>query len=219
MKTYSKLVEDIELVSGIGKQTGREIERAHNDAADPGPFGPRNQLENHGKIHKDYSLHGSGRDFFIRHDKSKKIVGHIAGERPQGGHSRSVAIGIVRIHPEHTQKKIGHSLAVAAYKHLHKKGFDIHSGDQQSPGGASIWQRLMKDPSTRRHVHAIRPDERGGMPKNLGQASKLHTGDIWVSGIGYVRNKAGTKGIRMHKYMTPKSDAAYRTTLVLKGKK
>lgn len=216
MKTYRNIVEDIELVAGVARHQGSNIEDAHHDARH---FGP-NSFRDMGKIHKDYSMHKHGHDFFIRHDKTKKIVGHISTESENERGGKKISVGMVGIHPQHSEKKIGHSLAFAAYRHLHRKGYDVHSGHEQSPGGASIWRRLMKHPTTRAHVEAIRHSESGkGKPKNLGRASRLHTGDIWVSGSGYMRKKAGSKGIRMHPYQSKQSDDAYLTRLVLRGKK
>lgn len=213
MKTYRQLLEDIELVSGIGRPTRDDMRAIRSEHE----FGHKKNL---GKIHRDYSLHKVGGDFFIHHDKSKKVVGHIANETPHK--SKSLKVGLTAIHPDHTKKKIGHSLAVAAYKHLHgKHGYEIHSGGEQSVGGASIWRHLMKDPSTKQHVHAVHHPW-GGKRTELGQASKLHTGDIWTSGSREVRSKASSKGINMHPYKDYNDDPlrrkAYDTTLVLKRK-
>ena len=210
MKTYRQLLEDIELRSGIGRAT-RDDMRATQDEFDS------TRKKNLGKIHKDYSLHkGEYGDFFIHHDKSKKVVGHISNETPHK--SKSLKVGLTSIDPKHTKKKIGHSLAVAAYKHLHgKHGYEIQSGNEQSVGGASIWRHLMKDPSTKNHVHAVHHPW-DGKRTELGQASKLHTGDIWTSGSGEVRRKAASKGITMHPFKGYDNDPVYHRTLVLKRK-
>lgn len=213
MKTYLQLLEDIELLSGhprTSKSHMRDIQRDFEDDAEY-----RKPL---GKIHKDYSLHRSGRNFHITHDPSGKVVGHIDTE--PGNSNKTVHIAQLNIDREHTKKKIGHSLAVAAYKHLHKTGHTIHSGSEQSVGGASVWRELMKDPSTKRHVHAVhRPF--GGKHRSLGQASKLQTGDIWTSGSREARTAGRKKGIKMHKYLSPESERAQDVQLVMhpKGKK
>jgi hypothetical protein len=208
MKTYRELLEDIELVTGVGR-----VSRQENDAMQD-EF-DRIHKKKLGKIHKDYSIHKSGRDFFITHDKSKKVVGHFASDAPSS--KKQLRVSSLGIHPDHTKKKIGHSLAVAAYKHLHgKHGYEIHSDTAQTPGGASVWRELMKDPSTSRYVHAVHHPLRGKKTE-LGQASKLHTGDIWQSGSGSARRTAASKGIKMHPYKG--NDPAYDTKLVLKRKK
>lgn len=214
MKTYLKLLEDIELVSGVQRTTRDDMAAASEAFHDP--HGPK--PKNLGKIHKDYSIHRRDGNFFITHDKTKKVVGHIADDATRTG--KNIGVGMVLVHRDHTKKKIGHSIAAAAYKHLHKKGYTIHSGTEQSAGGAAIWRELMKDKATSKHVHAMHKDDWPlSRAKSLGQASKLHTGDIWTSGSGETRRMATKKGIRMHKYGTPESEKAYGTTLVLKAKK
>lgn len=209
MKTYSQLLEDIELVSGISRATRGDIGAMQDEFN----YGPKKNL---GKIHKDYSLHKVNGDFFINHDKSNKVVGHISNDTPHK--SKSLKVGLTAIHPDHTKKKIRHSLAIAAYKHLHgKHGYEIKSGNEQSVGGASIWQHLMKDPSTKQYVHAVH-EPPGGKKRELGQATKLHTGDIWTSGSGEVRRKAASKDIKMHPFKGYENDSGYHTSLVLKRK-
>ena len=212
MKTYKQLLEDIELMSGIRRATRGDM----NSAQDDFDYSSKKNL---GKIHKDYSLHKSGGDFFITHDSSKKVVGHISNQTPRK--SKHLEVEATAVHPDHTKKKIGHSLAVAAYKHLHKQGYTIKSGSEQSFGGKDVWfgkHGLMNDPKTKKHVHAVHHPY-GGKKTDLGQASKLHPGDIWQSGSGAVRRKAASKGIRMHKYSSDATDKAMDTHLELRAKK
>lgn len=213
MKTYRQLLEDIEMISGVGHMNKHDV-KAVQDEHD---YDTRKK--NLGKIHKDYSIHKSSfGDFYITHDKSKKVVGHISNETPTK--RKHLKVGLVAIHKDHTKKKIGHSLAVAAYKHLHAKhGYTIHSDRQHSPGGASIWHHLMKDPKTSKHVRAVITRRMDGHTKDIGQASKMNPADIWTSGSREMRRKAASKGIRMHKYMSPEAVRAFGTELVLKAKK
>jgi hypothetical protein len=209
MKTYRQLLEDIELISGIRRATRGDM----NTAQDEFDYSNKKNL---GKIHKDYSLYKSGGDVFITHDSSKKVVGNISNQTPHK--SKHLKVEATAVHPDHSKKMIGHSLAVAAYKHLHKQGYTIRSGNEQSPGGASVWHGLMNDPKTKKHVHAVHHPYHGSKTE-LGQASKLHTGDIWQSGSGEVRRKAASKGIRMHKYSSDATDKAMDTHLELRAKK
>jgi hypothetical protein len=211
MKTYRQLLEDIELVSGIRRDTRGELRSVHDQLSG-------RSKKNIGKIHKDYSLHKSGQDFVITHDKSKKMVGLISTTTHHNSKGKHLEVAATAVHPDHTKKKIGHSLAVAAYKHLHKQGYTIRSGNEQSPGGASVWHGLMNDPKTKKHVHAVHHPYHGTKTE-LGQANKLHTGDIWYSGSGEVRRKAASKGIRMHKYSSVATDKAMDTHLELRAKK
>ena len=212
MKTYKQLLEDIELMSGIRRDTRGELRSVRDQLSG-------RSKKNLGKIHKDYSLHKSGGDFFITHDSSKKVVGHISNQTPRK--SKHLEVEATAVHPDHTKKKIGHSLAVAAYKHLHKQGYTIKSGSEQSFGGKDVWfgkHGLMNDPKTKKHVHAVHHPY-GGKKTDLGQASKLHPGDIWQSGSGEVRRKATSKGVRMHKYSSDATDRAMDTHLELRAKK
>jgi len=212
MKSFKQYIsEDIELVSDIGRTGKREIQ----DAQDEFTYGRKKNL---GKIHKDYSLHKSSGDFYITHDPSKKVVGHISNDTAHK--SRQLQVGLTAIHKDHTKKKIGHSLAVAAYKHLHGLGYTIRSGHEQSFGGHDIWggkKGLMNDPEMRDHIHAIHHPY-GGTRRDLGRASDLHTGDIWTSGSNTARRKAKAKGIQLHPY-EGHGDSAYDTYLEIQPKK
>lgn len=115
-----------------------------------------------GKITKGYTLYTTKdkedptiEDHHIVHDET----GHVAGEittrtsNMTGDHT----VMHTNVHGQHTQKKIGKSLAVLAYKHLAKKKGNLHSSTLQSPGGASIWNRLRKDPKMKGQVfHKMR---------------------------------------------------------------
>jgi hypothetical protein len=135
--------------------------------------------EHLGKIHKDYDLHrhtvtnpakGKAGDmghepehdthhYSVVHRKSGDVAGEIeahggdidkkTGKHIKGRGDKAVQIKWAKAHPDHSAKKIGHSLHAAAYKHLHSRGHNIVSDTIQSPGGASIWKRLRKDPSTK----------------------------------------------------------------------
>ena len=213
MKTYKQLLEDIELVSGHPRTAKSDMRSAQHDFDVDAEF--RKPL---GKIHKDYSLHRLGKKLHITHDPSGKVVGHIdTHDTERGSPNKTLYIAQLNIDREHTKKKIGHSLAVAAYKHLHKTGHTIHSGTQQSVGGASVWRELMNDPSTRRYVHAIHSPI-GGKDRSLGQASKLKTGDIWTSGSREARTAGRRQGIQMHKYGSPESERAEDVQLVFHPK-
>jgi hypothetical protein len=206
MKTYTQLREDIDLIGvagGFDAHHANRVFKAERTERD-------DKIMNIGKIHKDYSLHREGDNvMFITHDKTKKVIGRIDGE----GSPKRFAVHGISVHPKHTKKKIGHSLAVAAYKHLHGMGVDVHSDAQQSPGGASVWNTLRKDPDTRKHVHVVRNN------RIIGQASKMKTQDIWTSRPGFTRDRAAKKGIRSSSSEGSKGKKIVGVTLVLKGKK
>jgi hypothetical protein len=227
MKTYRQLLEDIQLEPNISRLNRKDWKGIHDEFhsdIEAARSLPSLRMHKLGKIHKEYSIHRNhnGNDFFITHDKSKKVVGHIENDHVSDNPetSKHLRVGFLAIHPHHSKKKIGHSLAVAAYKHLHgKHGYTIHSGIQQSMGGASVWQHLMKDPKTKKHVRAVVSRKGDEDIKDIGQASKMNPADIWTSGSGGVRRKAASKGIRMHDYSSPKATRAFGTQLILKAKK
>lgn len=108
-----------------------------------------------GKIAKGYTLHTSideknpeFEDHHIVHD----ATGHVAGEVSTRTSGNDHTVIHTDVHGDHTQKVIGKSLAVLAYKHLAKKKGNLHSSNLQSPGGASIWNRLRKDPKMKGRV-------------------------------------------------------------------
>ncbi|NBO23459.1 hypothetical protein EBU94_09010, partial [bacterium] len=90
------------------------------------------------------------------------------------GKGDDVSIINLHVHPTHSKKKIGASLAVQAYKHLHKLGHSIESGSLQSPGGAHVWNTLRKDPEVKKHVRYHDPFEGRSYA-----AHKVPTGEIW----------------------------------------
>jgi hypothetical protein len=123
-----------------------------------------------GDIHPDYSMVHTNRpssfsdihNFHIIHNASKAIVGQVSThrytdddhDRPHQGEN-NYHIKFTRIHNDHRKSKIGHSLAVAAYKHIANSGKHLHSDITQSPGGASVWNALRRDPETKHRVEHI----------------------------------------------------------------
>ena len=153
--------------------------------------------ENLGEIHPGYELHQhvssvTGYDrgkpvhvhqYSIVHKKSGDVAGEIdasAGKihRKTGEHTRGTGKGLaikwVGVHPEHSSKKAGTSLPIAAYKHLHKMGHSIKSDTTHSFGGAHVWDRLRKDPDVKHHVKYHDEKDNKAVP-----AHKLDYGDIW----------------------------------------
>lgn len=180
MKSYKQLIEDIELVGSVSKGTSRDIRSANKEYRrdSKGPFPP----ENLGKIYRGYSIHRDLDDeiFYITHDKTKEVVGTIGNDTST---RKRLKVALVQVHPKHTKSQIGHSLAVAAYKHLwDKHGYEIESGDQQSEGGKSVWKTLIRNPSTRDHVYAFQLiDTASGAPRRLyfGKAKDMEDKEIW----------------------------------------
>ena len=153
--------------------------------------------ENLGEIHPGYELYrhisshyGWNRgkrihahQYSIVHKKSGDVAGEIdasAGKihRKTGEHTRGTGKGLaikwVGVHPEHSSKKAGTSLPIAAYKHLHKLGHSIKSDTTHSFGAAKLWDILRNDPDVNHHVKYHDEKDNKAVP-----AHKLDYGDIW----------------------------------------
>lgn len=214
MKTFSKLLEDIEMVSGIGKPSrvamhGMDAEVRETKPRKVGVLGGG-----------EYTIHQHGgngsRDFFVVHNKTKKVAAHIAAEHKA---NKNMHVSVAVVHPEHTSKKIGHSLVMGVYKHLHDKGYNVHSDTTQSPGGASIWHRMMQDKELSPHIHIMTKGKRGSIP-----AKGVPTDKIWTTHSKHIRK---TSKIGLHKSLgsadkdirDPENLKVMRKHLVLKGKR
>ena len=222
MKTYKELLEDIEVIGGgshYGLAKPKKGRKTDEDWRYTQDYYRENRNKNLGKIHPGYTLHKSSSsvfgdrnaDYFIRHEKSKKVVGHIETQ----GSGKNIHIDMVKVHPEHNKKVVGRSLAAAAYEHLHKMGHNIHSGSEQSVGGASIWKGMMKNKRLSKHIDANVQSGFGSRGKKLGRASRLNPDKIWVT---HSRSISKKHGVQQHNWKKPEHDDALDTTLVLKGR-
>lgn len=143
-----------------------------------------------GRIAKGYTLyttkdatHPEIEDHHIVHDETDHVVGEIttrSSTAPKGYHE----VVNTKIHPDHTHKNIGKSLAALAYKHLARKKGSLHSSDLQSPGGASIWNRLRKDPKMRGKIFHKNIKTSQEVP-----AHEVPEKHIWASGVKINRSK------------------------------
>jgi hypothetical protein len=97
------------------------------------------------------------------------------------------------VHGDHTQKKIGKSLAVLAYKHLARKKGSLKSSSLQSPGGASIWNRLRKDPRMRGRI--FHSSTSGEVP-----AHDLPDKKIWASDLPVTKSKGTPEHLPAPRY-------------------
>lgn len=196
--------EDIELTHSIGRNTVEPTKHFGSEylkRKESTPFGDRRKFLHHknlGEFHPGYELHRHTyeegtptrngvrkrhiHDFSIVHKSSNQVVGGFDANggkisRKSGfkeGKGDDLNIINLHVHPTHSKKKIGASLAVQAYKHLHKLGHSIESGSLQSPGGAHVWNTLRKDPEVKKHVRYHDPFE-----GRSHAAHKLPTGEIW----------------------------------------
>ena len=167
------------------------------------PFRPHPEGIHMGNIHPDYSMVHTNRpssysdvhNFHIIHNASKAVVGHISThrytddehDRPNEGEN-NYHIKFTRIHNDHRKSKIGHSLAVAAYKHIANSGKHLHSDNTQSPGGASVWNALRRDPETKHRVDFIDAEDRSH------PAANMPSHKIWAT-YGSGKGEKKIKGI------------------------
>lgn len=143
--------EDIEMTNALGKPHGGYYRDFAAMVAGRGIKPKRS-----GRIAKGYTLHTSKdkdnpkiENHHIVHD----ATGHVAGEMTTLSHENDHTVIHTDIHGDHTKKKIGKSLAVLAYKHLaRKKKGNLWSSTLQTPGGASVWNRIRKDPKMKGRV-------------------------------------------------------------------
>jgi hypothetical protein len=152
--------EDIEIANVLEKPRGGLLS-ARNFAKTVERTG--NPTKRSGRVAKGYTLHTSThkddpkvQTHYIVHDQT----GHVAGEVSTVSHGDEHQVIHTEVHGAHTRKKIGKSLAALAYKHIAKKKGNLWSSGLQSPGGASVWNRLRKDPKMKGRVfHHTRAGE------------------------------------------------------------
>jgi hypothetical protein len=150
---------------------------------------------NLGEIHPGYEMHVHkvavphgdrtvmNHRYTIVHKKTKDVAGEIdatAGkiDRKTGEHKPGIGKGLkidwVGVHSDHSTGKVGKSLAVAAYKHLHSRGHSIKSDTRQSIGGAHLWDTLRRDRDVKDHVKFHDERDNKAYP-----AHKVSFDDIW----------------------------------------
>jgi hypothetical protein len=69
------------------------------------------------------------------------------------GKNETWSINWAEVNPKYSSKKIGFSVMSAAYERMADSGVNIESDTTQSPGGASIWKRLLRNKKNK--VHAV----------------------------------------------------------------
>lgn len=98
--------------------------------------------------------------------------------RRKKGKNETWSINWAEVNPKYSSKKIGFSVMSAAYERMADSGVNIESDTLQSPGGASIWKRLLRNKKNK--VHAVDP-----LPPNNQRISKSplkgmkDENDIW----------------------------------------
>ena len=153
---------------------------------------PRGAKKLRTKPAKGFSLYAHRKGFFIVDDKTGFKVGVLdATFDRKDKEKKTFKVEMMNIHPEYTKKKLGISLAVASYKAIHKSGYTIKSGEEQSQGGASIWKALRRDKILSKNI-VLRQQGEGDV---LGERPVKGLGDkdIYVAD-GRVKKKDKVKG-------------------------
>ena len=85
--------------------------------------------------------------------KKNTRVGRMTMVLRKGGKNETWSIDWAEVNPKYSSKKIGFSVMSAAYERMADSGVNIESDTMQSPGGASIWKRLLRNKKNK--VHAV----------------------------------------------------------------
>jgi ribosomal protein S18 acetylase RimI-like enzyme len=204
--------EDIEMTNALGKPHGGYYRDFAAMVAGRGIKPKRS-----GRIAKGYTLHTSKdkdnpkiENHHIVHD----ATGHVAGEITTANtHENHHTVIHTDIHGDHTQKKIGKSLAVLAYKHLaRKKKGNLWSSTLQTPGGASVWNRIRKDPKMKGRV--FHSSTSGEVP-----AHDVPDKKIWASATKIERSKNTPEHLGASEKPRKEHETALRSRLVIRHPK
>ncbi len=85
--------------------------------------------------------------------KKNTRVGRMTMLLRKKGKNETWSINWAEVNPKYSSKKIGFSVMSAAYERMADSGVNIESDTLQSPGGASIWKRLLRNKKNK--VHAV----------------------------------------------------------------
>ena len=85
--------------------------------------------------------------------KKNTRVGRMTMLLRKKGKNETWSITWAEVNPKYSSKKIGFSVMSAAYERMADSGVNIESDTTQSPGGASIWKRLLRNKKNK--VHAV----------------------------------------------------------------
>ena len=216
-KRRKKVTEDIEMSNVMGKPWGgfhRDFSRVVNNPWTKKPL----DVKRSGRIAKGYTLHTIQdpddlriQRHYIVHDATNHVAGDIhTHSSPMTGEHHVVS---TEIHGDHTQKKIGKSLAMLAYKHLARKKGNLHSSNLQSPGGASIWNRLRKDPKMKGKIFhkSVSGQE---VP-----AHDLPDKRIWASDVKIERSKSTPGYLPASRHHDREHENILRSRLVIRPAK
>jgi len=199
--------------------------------------------KNHGEIHPGYELHQhsvemdnnrpSGPQRIVKHKFTivHKASGDIAGEmhawggklHPKkgvvfGSKGKALKVSHLEMHPEHGSKKVGASLPVEMYRHLHRRGHAIQSDSVQSHGGAHVWNTMRNDRELKKHMMIHDDDKVDTKQKHAFQTRAYRRPErhIWHQ---FSRSWSGGRDNPSKVEPEYGVDPDFKRTLILAGKK
>lgn len=94
----------------------------------------------------------NSRNFLVVHRPSNKIA---ASLECTVNKEKAIEVDGIEVGGKYRKSIIGKSLAIELYKKISSKGFTIRSGEVQSKGGRSIWERLLLDNSWKKRINVL----------------------------------------------------------------
>lgn len=173
MKTYREFIqEDIDVSPYIsrGRSGGRaKYTQANRDLMAMKKPKALGRIEGHPEYsvwwgpNPDVPEDKTRREVVVIDRKKNTRAGRMAMVLRKVGKKETWSIDWAEVNPKYSSKKIGFSVMSSAYERMADSGVNIESDTMQSPGGASIWKRLLRNKKNK--VHAV-DDRRGaGRPK------------------------------------------------------
>ena len=240
-KLRKAVTEDIELIPvhrdhHVDKRKAADVHKAYGSKTYSSDKVVKRK--NLGQIHPGYDLHqhsveintGRGSERAVKHRFTivHRASGDVAGEMHAWGGKLHPIKGVVRgtkgkglkvshleVHPDHREKKIGASLPVEMYRHLHRRGHAIQSDAIQSHGAAHVWNTMRHDRELKKHmmIHDNGTPVRGQVHSFEKRAHRRPERHIWYQhGRNWSSGREKVEGSHGDEPETVK-------TLILSGKK
>ena len=163
MKSFNEFItEDIDVSPYIsrGRSGGRaKYTQANRDLMAMKKPKALGRIEGHPEYsvwwgpNADHPNNPDAKEVVIIDRKKNTRVGRMTMVLRKGGKNETWSIDWAEVNPKYSSKKIGFSVMSAAYERMADSGVNIESDTLQSPGGASIWKRLLRNKKNK--VHAV----------------------------------------------------------------
>ena len=163
MKSFNEFItEDIDVSPYIsrGRSGGRaKYTQANRDLMAMKKPKALGRIEGHPEYsvwwgpNADHPNNPDAKEVVIIDRKKNTRVGRMTMVLRKGGKNETWSIDWAEVNPKYSSKKIGFSVMSSAYERMADSGVNIESDTMQSPGGASIWKRLLRNKKNK--VHAV----------------------------------------------------------------